>query len=120
MNRPNVDACITRALAALLHTSYTEDVPTEAECDAIRGHVATLNECIKQYQRRVDELEAERDAMRPVVEAALRQATARRALCGLTSIDLYYRMFAEWSTATRVTEVAAESLAAQRAKEKTW
>jgi hypothetical protein len=57
MNRPAVDRAIIPALAALLYASYTEEVPTEAECDAMRGHVATLKGCIEEYQRRVDELE---------------------------------------------------------------
>jgi hypothetical protein len=57
MNRPAVDRAIIPALAALLYASYTEEVPTEAECDAMRGHVATLKGCVEEYQRRVDELE---------------------------------------------------------------
>lgn len=77
MNRPNVDSCITQALASLLRSTYTEDVPTEAECDRMRGHVATLKNCIEQYQARVGELEAGLRAV--LASAAWKKAEALRS-----------------------------------------
>lgn len=74
-----------------------------------------LKECADATVARAKAAEAERDAMRPVVEAAERQHEAGRQMMD-TGHEEYRMAYAKWHLASRHTEVAIDTYRLARGK----